>query len=181
MPLRARSILLVLALAGVALAGCTKKTDEPPTTTPTPTATTGATPTTPTTNTTPAPKPTVAPVTASGAIQGPFEGTWKIALPAVAPKSLAVSFNLTGAQPGAPPTAVVSLVLTGPDAKAIKTATIGLGQSANAVAWTLGPADATTVGDYTLKATSQAPPAPVPTNVPSGGVANYALRMAAEY
>ena len=181
MPRRARSLLVLVLLASVALGGCRPSSRTPPTdTTPTGSTPTGTTPTTPTTNGT-TPPPSVQPVKASGAIQGPFEQAWKITLPAVAPKSFTVAFNLTGVQPGAPPTAVVNILLSGPDGKAIKTATVGLGQSSDKVAWTLGASEAGTVGDYTLKATAQAPPAPVPTTVPSGGVANYDLLMTVEY
>lgn len=176
------SILVVLLASTVALAGCAKKSDPPPAdTTPTPTTVTGTTPTTPTTNVTPPPKPTVAPVKDTGQIQGQFDKSWKISLPAVSPKELAVLFNLTGVQAGAPPTAVVGLTLNGPDGKSLKAATIGLGQSANSVAWKLGPSEAQLTGDYTLKVTAQAPPAPVPTTVPSGGAAIYDLLMQVEY
>lgn len=174
-------VVLVLAVA-IASAGCVKKDNPPPDATMTTPTGTSSTPTPPTggANGTSSTKPVVTPVTAKGAIQGPFDMTWKINVPQVSPKDLIVNFNLTGAQPGAPPTASVYLVLSGPDSKAIKTATIGLGGSGDKVAWTLG-SEAAAIGDYTLKATTQPAPGPAPTGLPSGGVANYDLFMGVDY
>src|SRR5213592_3425158 len=112
LPSRGVALILVVLAAALAGAGCVKKNEPTPTTdvTSTPTATTGSS-STPTTTTTPTTvtKPSVAPVTDKGQIQGTFDKSWKINVPAISPLDMVVRFNLTGAQPGAPPTALVYL------------------------------------------------------------------------
>lgn len=181
------SILLVLLVATTALAaGCTKKDDGGDggggdgNTTPT-----GTTPTSPTGgtggNSTPQPRPTTQPVTDQGGIQGQFSKSWTLTVPQVSPKLVTVLFNLTGAQPGAPPTALVHLQFAGPDGTVLKSADVGLGASGgNAVAWTFGPADLGATGDYVVSATAAAP-APGAPGLPSGGVGNFQFYGHVEY
>lgn len=180
------SIVAALMLAfAVLAAGCVKK-DDPgdgattSTSTP-PTGTTGGT-TPPTSNGTTSgggntPPPTV--VADKGTFQGEFKKDWPIAVAAVSPKATTITFNLTGVQAGAPPTARVVLQFLDPEGKAIKSATLGLGGSGNNVAWTFGPADVALAGEYKVRATADATvPGP---GLPSGGAANYELNALVEY
>lgn len=181
---RTLSLVVASLLVAVALAGCAKEEQPPPdSTTTTPTTPTGTTPTTPTDNGTATPPvtPSPAPVSDKGAIQGQFEKSWTIDVPAISPKNVAINFNLTGAQAGAPVTAHVTLVLTGPDNAVLKTAQLGLGGDGDKVAWTLSAGDIGSAGPLTLKATTGASPGgPLP-GVPSGGVGNYDLYAYVEY
>lgn len=178
-------MLAIVLVSALAISGCVKKdTTEPTPTTSTPTTSTtptGTTPTSPTNggNSTP-PKPTTTAVVDKGAIQGQFEKAWTINVPVVSPASVTVLFNVTGAQAGAPATAAVYLVFTDPAGKVLKSATLGLGGDPG-VKWSFTAADITSTGDYKLKATSQAATGPVPTGLPSGGVANYDLYAKVDY
>lgn len=184
-------VTFVALLVTAALAGCTS--DAPPadgTTTPptgtTPTGGTGTTPTGGTGTTTPPtsggnttnPPANPAPVTASGQIAGPFEEEWAIPVPAVSPRAMTIQFNLTGAQPGAPVTASVFLVLKDPQGATVKSANLGLGGSGDKVDWAFSAADVTATGDYKLQATARSD---LPQPVPSGGVANYQLTATVTY
>lgn len=172
-----------MLLLAASLAGCAKETPPPDSSTTT-TTPTGSTPTTtPTGNgtTTPPATPNPDPVTDKGAMQGPFDKTWTVDVPAISPKNVAINFNMTGAQPGAPVTAHVSLVLTGPDGKVLKTAELGLGGNGDKVAWTLSAGDIVSAGALTLKATTGASPGGPAPGIPSGGIANYELYAYVEY
>jgi hypothetical protein len=127
----------------------------------------------------PARTPTSTHVSDKGSIQGTFEHAWAIAVPAISPKDFTVDFALASAEAGAPVTAIVTLVLTDPDGKLVKTETIGLGQPHESVAWSLAPGDVMKTGDWKLKATAQAPAGTE--GIPSAGVAAWTLAAAVDY
>lgn len=176
--LRAWPLLSLVALS-VALAGCTSS-DMPPEPAPAQPA-----PSPPESSQPPAAReeappvrPVVAPVADKGAIQGPFAKKWTLTLPQVGVREMNVDFKLTGAQAGAPPTARLVLKLVGPEGEVLKSATVGLGGSANQVAWALSGADVPMAGDYVLEATSESAQGHA---LPSGGLGNYELAMGAQY
>ena len=180
-----RTLLVLLLAAATLTAGCTKDDGGDGggdgNTTPTGGGTTTTTP--PTQNgTTPGggSVPQTAPVEDAGAIQGPFEKSWVLNVPQVSPRAITVLFNLTGAQPGVPATAKVHLEFLGPDGAVLKSTDVGLGGSGEAVAWTFGPTDAQTTGDYVVRATATAA-APGAPGLPSGGVGNYQFYGLVEY
>lgn len=178
-----RTLLVLLLAAAMLTAGCTGDDGDGAggdggNTTPT-----GGTTTPPTGNgTTPGGggAPSTAPITDAGAVQGPFEKSWTLAVPQVSPRMVTVLFNLTGAQAGVPPTARVHLEFLSPEGQALKSTDVGLGGSGEAVAWTFGPADVPTPGDYVVRA-SASPPAPGAPGLPSGGVGNYQFYAHVEY
>lgn len=174
--------LVVLA----ALAGCVKDDATPPADGGTTPVTSTPTPTTPGTGGGGGSGGNVQnppPVTDKGSIQGPFDKSWTVPVPAVSPKAVTVVFNLTGVQAGAPPTASVFLAFKDPDGKTIKSAALGVGGSGNSVNWGFTAADILLTGDYKLVASANPTPggAPAPTPLPSGGLANYDMSATVEY
>ena len=179
-----RTLLVLLLAAATLTAGCTNDGDggdggDGGNATPT-----GGTTTTPPTGngTTPGggSTPSPAPVEDAGAVQGPFEKSWTLSVPQVSPRAVTVLFNLTGAQPGVPATAKVHLEFISPDGTVLKSTDVGLGGSGESVAWTFGPADIQTTGDYVVRATATAA-APGAPGLPSGGVGNYQFYGLVEY
>ena len=180
-----RTLLVLLLAAATLTAGCTKEDGgdggDGGNTTPTGGGTTTTPPTTNGTTPGGGNAPTTAPVTDAGAVQGPFEKSWTLAVPQVSPRMVTVLFNLTGAQAGVPPTARVHLEFLSPEGQVLKSTDVGLGGSGEAVAWTFGPADVPAPGDYVVRASASATPAPGAPGLPSGGVGNYQFYGHVEY
>jgi hypothetical protein len=168
MPVRTWALAAILLLASV-LAGCTNADDGAGDGTPTPGPGNGG-----------GDGATAPPadflIEDAGAITGPFDETWDVVVANVAYDSASIHFELAGLQAGAPPTARVNLELADPDGSVVKSATLGVGGSGNAVTWELTPADTPTAGTYTLRAVagSDAP-------LPSAGFATWALHAQVTY
>lgn len=113
----------------------------------------------------------------AGDIRGPFEEAWEVGVPQVGASGLHVAFNLTGTQPGAPPTARVRLVMLAPDGAELASALVGLGAGTDRIQWSFGPAEVAQPGAYLLKAAV----VEEAVGLPSGGLARYAIYAYAEY
>lgn len=171
-----RTVLLALAVA-LLLAGCAAKDPAPTASTPPASSTPAPAPGPSQDQGNAAPAiPTSVTLKDAGDVQGQFEKTWDLNVPAVGFRDALVQFNLTGASDGAPPTAHVYLSLLDASGKEVKGQAIGLGESANTLKWTLSPSQLGQ-GAYKLKATSQ----PGPVALPSGGLGKFSLYAAVAY
>lgn len=182
MAARKWTLLAALLVVGAALAGCTSPSDSPAPKQPQAQPPAGEQPgpaDPPAAQPAkPAPAPKVEPVYDSGAIQGSFEKAWTLDVPTMGFRSADVAFVLTGAQPGAPPTARVYLAFLDPDGKEIKSAILGLGGAANEVTWSFPNGDMPRAGAYRIVATAEPQDDAA---LPSVGFANYELAAQVNY
>lgn len=175
------TLLTTLLVLGALLAGCTSSDPAPQAPQPQPPeddAPAQQPPASAPRESKPAPKPAVRPVHDSGAISGPFEKTWTLDVPTMGFSTADVSFVLTGAQPGAPPTARIYLAFLDPEGKEIKSALVGLGGAGDEVTWSFPNGDMPRAGAYSIVAKAQPQDGP---GMPSVGFANYELAAQVNY
>lgn len=112
----------------------------------------------------------------AGAIEGPFEKSWPVDVPAADYNNVLVQFALLPTEDGAPATARVFLSFEAPDGTSLRSVTLGLGGS-DRLEYSFNPGELA-AGQYTLRATAE------PTEiggVPSLGYATYEMHALADY